>query len=255
MKIGVLSGHRLDDLFKHTETIHVETPYGDVYTQVSSIGKHTLFFINRHGPQSNLPPHKIPYLATIQALSDSHVDCIISIATVGSLTKKIQPGDLVIPHDFIDMTKQRQYTFYDDQRVHVDMTHPYCPHLREVLIKTIQTNKSVPLHETGIYLATEGPRLETAAEINYYQQFAQIVGMTAVPEVILAREKGLCYASLCLVVNMAAGLQQKLTADEITTIYNKNQQHLSNILQQTISSLDTKKPCSYCTQDISKATL
>ena len=105
-----------------------------------------------------------------------------------------------------------------------------------------------------MYLATEGPRLETAAEITLYSQVADIVGMTLVPEVILAREKGMCFASLCLICNMAAGLQERLPADEIASIYKEKEPAISRILQQTILSFDQKKPCD-CPSDVSKASL
>jgi 5'-methylthioadenosine phosphorylase len=254
MKIGILSGHYIPDLIKNPEKILVETPYGTITVHISKLGNHELYFIHRHGEESNLPPHKVNYRGNIQALASCHVSCILSVATVGSMKMSIKPGDIVVPDDFIDVTKSRPLTFYDDERVHVDMTAPFCPSLREVMIQSIKKIKGVNVHEKSVYLTTEGPRLETASEIKFFSSVADIVGMTVVPEVILAREKGICYATLCLVCNMAAGLQNRVTADELTVIYKKKEPVISKILQVTIGSLDEKQACQ-CGIDVSKATL
>jgi 5'-methylthioinosine phosphorylase len=244
----------MPDLMKNPEKITVYTPYGDVVIHTSTIGSHDVFFVQRHGEQSNLPPHRVNHLGNIHALAVSHVSNIFSIGTVGSMKNTIQPGDLVIPHDFIDATKSRPITFYDDQRVHVDMTEPFCPSLRNLLLIHSQKYKGVTVHDKGVYLVTEGPRLETAAEIQLYSLVADIVGMTVSPEVVLAREKGMCFVSLCLVCNMAAGLQQRLSADEIASLYTKKEPLIAQILKSTIQSLDEKQPCP-CPADVSKATL
>jgi 5'-methylthioadenosine phosphorylase len=254
MKIGIISGHDIPNLLKNPEKTIIETPYGDIQVKISNMKTHDLFFINRHGENANIPPHKINYLGNIQALVSSHVEYILSIGTVGSMKKKIQPGDLVIPHDFVDFTKSREYTFFNDQRVHVEMTNPYCPSLREYLIKICKKMHDVTFYEKGIYLATEGPRLETASEINYYANVADIVGMTGVPEIVLAREKNMCYAALCLVCNMATGFQKKVAADEISKIYNEKSAVISNIVQLTLKSIDNTSYC-ICNSDIKKATL
>ncbi|MFH1100503.1 MAG: MTAP family purine nucleoside phosphorylase [Methanobacteriota archaeon] len=254
MKIGVLSGHTIPGLFKKKENILIETPYDDVTVTHARVGENTVFFINRHGDHASLPPHKINYRANITAFASCHVDWILAIATVGSLKKKIHPGDFVIPHDFIDFTKTRSYTFYDDCRIHVDMTTPYCPLLRTALVRGTKKIVKGSVHDQGVYLATEGPRLETVSEIRLFSDSADIVGMTGVPEVILAREKGLCYASLCLVSNMAAGFQQRLTAEEISKVYKRKEPMLLKSIQQIISLLPEKKTCT-CNRDLLKARL
>jgi 5'-methylthioadenosine phosphorylase len=254
MKIGILCGHQMPDLMKNPEKIKVDTPYGAIIMYASTLGLYELFFILRHGEQSNLPPHRINHRGNIQAFASSHVSSIFSVGTVGSMKKTILPGDFVIPHDFIDATKSRTQTFFDDRRVHVDMTEPFCSSLRDVLQKSCEKIPDVTFHDSGVYLATEGPRLETAAEIKLYSMVADIVGMTMVPEVVLAREKGMCFASLCLVCNMAAGLQSRLTADEIASVYKKKEPVISKILRLAIQSLDEKQSC-HCPVDVSKATL
>jgi len=255
MKIGMISGHKIPDIIRKPEKITVETPYGDIIVEISKLGKHDIFFISRHGSQSNLPPHKVNYLGNLQAFASSKVECIISISTVGSIKKSINAGDFVIPHDFIDFTKSRPYTFYNDKRIHVDMTNPYCPSLREILLHSGKQIKNIKIHEKGVYLATEGPRLETSSEIQFFSQYADIVGMTGVPEVVLARERRICYASLCVVCNMAAGLQKKLTAGEISKLYKGKQPVISKILKTAIESLqDERKQCR-CKTVLGKASL
>jgi 5'-methylthioadenosine phosphorylase len=254
MKIGLLSGYRIPDLFNTNETIIIETTYGNISVELSTIGTNTIFFINRHGPQENLPPHKINYRANIQALAASHVDCIIAIGTGGSLQQKIKPGDIVIPHDFMDFTTLRLNTYFDNTRVHVDMTNPYCPQMRKQLLIASKKIKHLTVHDHGIYLATEGPRLETASEIRLFSQYADVVGMTGVPEVVLAREKGICYASLCLVSNMAAGLQSTLPVKEISQMYKQKQTILSTILKSTITHIEKNQTC-HCKTYCTKATL
>jgi 5'-methylthioadenosine phosphorylase len=255
MKIGIISGHRIQNLIQNGETIKIETPYGDVTVETAGLHDNEIFFLNRHGKNSNIPPHKVNYLANIQALAACHVDCIFAIGSVGSLKKNIKPGDFVVPHDFIDFTKSRRYTFFDDERIHVDMTNPYCTYLRGILINTIKKTGSVKFFDRGVYLATEGPRLETAAEIRFFSRFTKVVGMTGVPEVILARERGICYVSLCVVCNMATGLQSKLTADEISTLYKQKEPVISKILKSAIESLDYKRRNCSCKDVLSKASL
>jgi len=254
MKIGILCGHQMSDVMKKPERIRVDTPYGDIIMSVSTFRNHELFFIQRHGEQATLPPHRINYRGNIQALASSHVSCVFSVGTVGSMKSTIQPGDLVIPHDFIDVTKSRPLTFFEEQRVHVDMTEPFCSSLRDLLFKSCKKTNDITIHDKGVYLVTEGPRLETAAEIKFYSMVADVVGMTMVPEVSLAREKGMCFASVCLVCNMAAGLQKRLPADEIASVYKKKETVISKVLQQAIQSLDEKQSCD-CPGGVSQAVL
>lgn len=254
MKIGVISGSEPSNLMNDSESTHVDTDFGTVQIKISNIKENKLFFIARHGVDENLPPHRVNYKANIQALTASHVDYIISIGTVGSLNKKMRPGHFVIPQDFIDITKRREYTFHDDKRVHIDMSNAFCSELRNAVINQGKKNPDITLHEHGIYLVTEGPRLETPAEIRMYQSYADIVGMTLVPEVVLARENGICYVSLCLVCNMAAGLQSDLPALEITQIFNQKATILSELLKNIITSYRSTETC-ICKTDCSTASL
>jgi 5'-methylthioadenosine phosphorylase len=243
MKIGIISGYYINELINDSEKIMVETSFGDILIHFSKMKQNEIFLINRHGKNSNIPPHKINYRGNIQAFSLCHVECILSLGSVGSMKKNIKTGDFVVPHDFIDFTKSRQQSFFDDKRVHVDMTNPFCTSLRKLLIKSCLKMTDIDLHQKGTYLTTEGPRLETVSEINFFSKFADIVGMTLVPEVILAREKGICYTSLSVVTNMAAGLQISLTSDEILKIYNEKNSIISKIFRSTFSLIKKRKDC------------
>lgn len=253
MNIGIISGHLLPGLLKHPELITVETPYGLAFVQVVKLDQHTLFFVNRHGQDSSLPPHRINARANIAALAESHVKAIFSVGTVGAMKKSFAPGDLVVPSDFIDMTKARPATFFDESRVHVDMTDPFCLTLREALVKSAKAGKT-HVHDKAVVLVTEGPRLETAAEIRLFREHADIVGMTLVPEVVLAREKGMCYASLCLVCNMAAGLQDRLTAQDIVDVYKEKEPVVSSIVLGALERLPATFEC-HCGASLAQAKL
>jgi len=244
----------MPNLIKNPELVSVTTPYGKVKLNISKNYGHELFFINRHGEKGNIPPHKINYHSNIQAFASCHVDCILSIGTVGSMKEKIRPGDFFIPHDFVDNTKLRKPSFFDDSRVHVDMSSPFCPALIEIIISKCKEIGEINLHSNGVYLCTEGPRLETASEIKLFSQVADVVGMTIVPEVILAREIDVCYASLCIVCNMAAGLQNQLTANEISSVYSQLEPMVSKVLENTIKSINEKKDCN-CRKIISGASI
>jgi 5'-methylthioadenosine phosphorylase len=254
MNIGVISGSEPPNLINDSDKVSVDTVYGSVQVKISDIEGNKVFYISRHGPEANRPPHKVNYRANIQALTASNVKYIISFGTVGSLNKKMIPGHIVIPNDFIDITKKRDYTFHDDKRVHIDMSHPFCNELRNAVIDQAEKSSSITIHEKGTYLVTEGPRLETPAEIRMYQSFADIVGMTLVPEVVLARENGICYVSLCLICNMAAGLQSSLPASEISQIFTQKASVISELLKHLILTYKPKDSC-ICKTDYSMASL
>ena len=204
---AIIGGTGFEQLAGNFTSRSVSTFYGATTVYVGDEG---LIFLPRHGPQHTLPPHRINYRANIKALADLGVDKIIGIATVGSTNKNVPPGSVVNLSQFIDLTHGRPSTFFDggDGKVaHVDVTNPYCSALRSRLeaYAPAYDLKWIP---EGVYVCAEGPRLETAAEVRWIGQMGgDVVGMTGVPEAPLARELGLCYASLALVVNWGAGIE------------------------------------------------
>lgn len=169
---------------------------------------HELVFLRRHGADGTLPPHKVNYRANIQLLRDAGVDWVVASNVVGGIAPDAVPGSVVIPHQLIDYSWGREHSFYDGtsgELEHVDMTAPFDGVLREHLLDAA-TRAGIDCVASGVYGVTQGPRLETPAEIDRLERDGcTIVGMTAMPEAGLAREAGLPYASCCPVVNAAAG--------------------------------------------------
>ena len=188
----------------------VRTPYGEPSSSLvfGQIAGRDVVFLARHGQGHTIPPHRVNYRANLWALGERKVDAILAIASVGGIAPIHAPGDLVLPHQLIDYTRGRENTFFDgsDRRVvHIDFTHPYTAALRAGCLAAAGA-AGVPLHDGGTYAAVSGPRLETAAEIDRLERDgATLVGMTGMPEAVLARERGLDYAALAVVVNHAAG--------------------------------------------------
>ena len=188
----------------------VHTPYGQPSGPVTRgmyCGKPVLF-LPRHGYGHTIPPHQINYRANIWSLKHLGITTVIGVAAVGGIHPSMQPTELVIPHQLIDYSWGRKHTFFEEgvgEVTHIDFTEPYCSSLREKLCQAA-TQVQLKAHLQGTYAATQGPRLETAAEINRLERDGcDIVGMTGMPEAALARELGLCYAACAVVANKAAG--------------------------------------------------
>jgi 5'-deoxy-5'-methylthioadenosine phosphorylase len=187
----------------------VRTPYGEPSSALlfGQIAGRDAVFLARHGHGHTIPPHRVNYRANLWALKHRGASVVLAVASVGGIRDAL-PGDLVLPTQLIDYTHDRPSTFFDggDQRVvHVDFTHPYTPSLRAKCLAAAAAC-AIPLHDGGVYAAASGPRLETAAEIDRMDRDgATMVGMTGMPEAVLARELELPYAAICVVVNHAAG--------------------------------------------------
>lgn len=187
----------------------VRTPYGEpssalLFGQIA--GRDTVF-LARHGHGHTIPPHQVNYRANIWAVKARGATAIVAVASVGGI-RGVVPGELVLPHQLIDYTQNRENSFFDggDRRVvHVDFTHPYSPSLRDKCLGAAR-RAGIALTDGGVYGAVSGPRLETAAEIDRLERDgATLVGMTGMPEAALAREQDLPYVSIAVVVNHAAG--------------------------------------------------
>ncbi|NMB12628.1 MAG: S-methyl-5'-thioinosine phosphorylase, partial [Firmicutes bacterium] len=190
---GVYDPNMLQDIREET----VATAYGMVDISLGSFQGVDVVFMQRHDRGHTLPPHKINYRANMWALKELGVTKVLATSAVGSLDESMEPGHLVLLDQFIDFTKTRPFTFYDGeggQVVHTDFTEPYCGTMRGI-IDQAAAELGLPLHSKGCYVCVEGPRYETPAEILAYRRLGgDVVGMTNVPEVVLAREAGLCYA-------------------------------------------------------------
>jgi len=187
----------------------IRTPYGEPSAALvfGELAGHQAIFIARHGHGHTIPPHRVNYRANLWALKAQGASAVLAVASVGGI-RDCAPGDLVLPHQLIDYTSGRAHTFFDggdQQVVHVDFTHPYSNALRAICLAGARHGR-ITLQDGGTYGAVSGPRLETAAEIDRMDRDgATLVGMTGMPEAALARELGIDYASVCVVVNHAAG--------------------------------------------------
>lgn len=211
--VAIIGGSGLTNLknLRITRREVIRTPYGEpsapmVYGQ---LGGQEAVFLPRHGAGHTIPPHEVNYRANIWALKHTGVDKVIAVNAVGGISPDyLASGTLVIPDQIIDYTYGRAHTFFDSEQkqvTHVDFTHPYCDGLRQTIIQAA-ARAGIKAVSRGTYGATQGPRFESAAEIRRMERDgADIVGMTGMPEAGLARELELCYASISLVVNPAAG--------------------------------------------------
>jgi 5'-methylthioadenosine phosphorylase len=187
----------------------VRTPYGAPSSALlfGQIAGRDAIFLPRHGHGHTIPPHRVNYRANLWALKQRGATAVVGVASVGGI-RGAEPGELVLPHQLIDYTHGRESTYFDggDRTVvHVDFTHPYSAALRAHCLAAARA-AGIPLIDGGVYGAVSGPRLETAAEIDRLDRDgATLVGMTGMPEAALARELDLPYASICVVVNYAAG--------------------------------------------------
>lgn len=188
----------------------IRTPYGEPSGALTfaRIAGREVVFLARHGYGHHLPPHEINYRANIWALREQGIDNLVAVATVGGIREDMQPGVIAIPDQIIDYTHGRKATYFEGgerEVVHIDFTDPYCEALRQRCIAAAGV-AGIPCVTDGVYAAVQGPRLETAAEINRLERDgATMVGMTGMPEAVLAREIGLCYATIAVVANHAAG--------------------------------------------------
>lgn len=229
-------------------TSHViSTPYGKAAYESGFFEGKEIIFLARHGVDHSIPPHKINYRANIYALKMLGVSAVVSTTAVGSLNPDFKPGDLVLVDQFIDMTKSRIGTFFDGDRygvAHLDMTHPYCPRLRNVIAEAAAA-ENITLHQAGTYICTEGPRFETPAEIKAYRMWgADVVGMTNVPECQLAREAEICYATISMVTNFAAGISEtELTHQEVVDCMQQNIESFRKIITLLSKTYDPDTDC------------
>lgn len=240
VQIAVIGGTGIYDtnLFKEERIIKPQTPYGDTsdHIMIGRFGEKKVAFLPRHGKGHKLPPHMINYRANIWALRELGVKRIIAPSAVGSLDYEYKPGDVLLPDQFIDFTKKRAYTFYDGPQVcHVSMADPLCSELR-ILAQKCLRDLHVRYHDKGTYICIEGPRFSTRAESKIFRDVlhADIIGMTLVPECILARESEMCYLSISTVTDYDVWADQPVSSKEILETLQKNVEITKNFLSGII---------------------
>ncbi len=223
--------------------LDVTTPFAKEAIRLSQdeLNAKDVYFIPRHGVQHKLPPHKINYRANLWALKEAGVQKIIAVNAVGSINPQMLPGSLVIPDQLIDYTWGREHSFFDglnSLQDHIDFTHPYDTALRSLLLDEAK-GLNLPVFNKACFGCTQGPRLETAAEIQKLKNDGcDIVGMTGMPEAALARELDIAYACVTLVVNPAAGLSKEIISiDKIKKVLDSGLQDVRKLLSACIEKL------------------
>ena len=246
--LGLISSSGLPDLGRRlglTDRL-ISTPFGDVTVFVGDVDGHPLACLARHGAPP-APPHRVNFRANVWALADLGCTCIFAGSAVGSLRADIRPPAFCLPDQILDFTHGRATTFHEDTLVAVDFTYPYCSRLQGLLRQaTLDAGHEI---STGlVYACMQGPRFESAAEIHMLRTLgADLVGMTAMPEAALVREKGLCYASLSVVTNLAAGLEGHRPSEaEVMATMSERWEAMTDLVRRVATSATSSAPCPCC---------
>ncbi|WP_069806824.1 S-methyl-5'-thioadenosine phosphorylase [Vulcanisaeta thermophila] len=250
--IGVIGGSGLYEagLFSEYFEVQMHTPYGMPSDNIviGRLGKQWVAFLPRHGRGHKYPPHRIPYRANIWSLWALGVKAIISVSAVGSLRQDFAPGDFVIPDQFFDATKNREYTFFDGPRTcHIQIgLEPFSSEINQVLYE--EASKVNRTHLGGCYICIEGPRFSTKAESRVWRDVygCDIIGMTLVPEINLARELGMCYSLLALITDYDIWVpHQPVTAELVEKVMTEKLDLARKVLANAIPRIprDVTKKC------------
>jgi len=247
-EIGIIGGTGLYDpkLLKNIEEVTLNTPYGapsDAITLGELAGKRVAF-LPRHGKKHSIRPTDVNSRANIFALKQLGVKRVLAPSTVGSLKEEYKPGDIVFVDQFIDRTTRREQSFYTEKQVcHISVAEPMCPEVRRALI-AVAKDLGISAHSTGTYVCIEGPRFSTKAESRMYRGWgADVVGMTLVPECVLAREAELCYATIATVTDYDVWKDHVVCVDDIVRTMRGNIENVKRIIVETIARLPEKRGC------------
>jgi 5'-methylthioadenosine phosphorylase len=258
-EIGIVGGTGLynPNFFTNMKEIKVHTPYGET-SDLVTIGNYLdkkIAFIPRHGRRHTIPPHAINSRANIWALKELGVKRILAPSVVGSMRKEYKPGDIVIPDQFIDFTKQRHYTFYDRGQIcHISSADPFCPELRQLAIECIK-DLNYDIHREGTYLCIEGPRFSTRAESQFFKEVlkADIIGMTLVPECILAREAEICYVSISMITDYDVWSDSPVSTKAVLEILHNHIERTRRIITALVSKIPHKRDNCNCSSSLEGA--
>jgi len=244
--IGVIGGSGFYSFLRDTESVQIETPYGDPSDEltIGAVGSRRVAFLPRHGRHHTIPPHRVNYRANIWALKSLGVRYLISPCSVGSLQSWIHPGHFVLCDQYVDRTWGRADTFYEGPQVfHVGAAEPYCPKLRSIAAEVVRDH-GVMLHDGGTIVVINGPRFSTRAESHWFTKMGwDVVGMTQYPEAHLAVEQQIAVVSIAVVTDYDCGLAANgtvppVTADEVREVFAKN----SAVIREVVLDLARRIP-------------
>lgn len=256
--IGVIGGSGVSELLEGTPTAHrVATSWGAPSgpIQEGHVGATRVLFLARHGPGHTIPPHRVNYRANVDALRSLGAEAIVTVSSVGSLRPELPPGSFVLPSQFIDFTKQRPTTFFDGGRVyHVSTADPFCP---DLTARAVASGAAVgtKFHDGKTYLCVEGPRFSTRAESAYFRTLADVIGMTLVPEVTLARERAICYLCLAMVTDFDVWADKPVEATEIVATMHRNAAAMRQVFEHLLPALSEGAPTCRCAHALDDAAL
>lgn len=245
--IGVIGGSGIARLLAGdlVKTHPIATPWGPPSGAIEerSIGDLRVLFLPRHGVGHTIPPHRVNYRANIDALVTMGAERIVALNSVGSLQPELPPGQFVLPEQFVDFTRGRPTTFYDGGRVyHVSMADPFCPDLiRWVAASGEEVGAPFVLGKT--YVCVEGPRFSTRAESRFFRSFADVIGMTVVPEATLARERAICYVCLAMVTDFDVWAPRAVEAEDIGKVMGQNAERIQKVLGRLLPKLTAPRTC------------
>ncbi len=242
--IGIIGGSGLDDpaILKEPEEKRVTTPYGEPSSPVTCgrIEGVQVAVLARHGKKHTIYPSAVNYRANVWALKDLGCTHLLASSACGSLREAIEPGHLVFPDQFIDRTTKRESTFYDRDRVcHIPMGEPFCPQLRELAVESAEA-LGIVHHKAGTVVTIEGPRFSTKAESHLFRGWGcDIINMTTIPEVTLAREAGLCYTTIAMSTDYDCWheTEEDVTIEMILEIMRRNAENVIRIMVETIPKI------------------
>ncbi len=256
--IGVIGGSGLYDVpdLNIKDSVRVSTPYGEPsdFYRTGRWSDKEVVFLPRHGSTHHIQPHKVNYRANIWGFRELGAGQIISICSSGGISPGMRPGMIAIPDQIIDMTHGRLSTFYDEEEVvHIDFTEPFCPDMRKN-VAAAAASAGAAFINSGVYVCTNGPRLETAAEIRTFSGWgADMVGMTLMPEAALARELEMCFTCIAVITNFAAGMAaRKLTTKEVLSSMRSSKEILRAVLTAFFSARTGPFTCG-CKQTLKEA--
>lgn len=240
------SGVYDEDAIQDPETVKVQTPYGPPSAPVTVgtyMGRRTAF-LARHGADHEHPPHRVNFRANLWALRELGVSRVLATNAVGSLQEEYAPGDLAVVDQFIDLTKRRASTFFDGPRtVHIGTADPFCPECRDALAGVL-AEQGYSHHTEATVVVIEGPRFSTRAESEMFRQHADLINMTLCPEVQLAKELDLCYASLATVTDYDVWkTDETVDTETVLTVIAENVEKSRKVLAETLRNLPEERGC------------
>ncbi|MBI5347398.1 MAG: S-methyl-5'-thioadenosine phosphorylase [Candidatus Aenigmarchaeota archaeon] len=247
--IGIFGGSGFYSLMESAKEKMIQTPYGNTSSpvRIGKIAGRDVAFIARHGAKHEYPPHKVPFRANVWAMKELGAECIITTTACGSLKKEIMPGDFIVPDQFFNATRRKD-TFYDAETVHISAHEPYCPVLRKILSETAAKN-GFRVHPSGTVVVIQGPRFSSRAESAFFRsQGFDIINMTQYPEVVLARELEMCYASVSIVTDYDVGLHSDPSIPPVSTenylsVFKQNVEKVKKLIVDAVPCVPESRAC------------